>query len=190
MQLNEVIDNLTAWVQENICDGMEFLKPSDSGMSTNYELVTPTAFALYVPPKDQLPPDVDQQLPSVCVQLKEGTDDMEKNKRSLKFRLAYSTYRPGHFEEVTDTEGNTSVEFTRDANGWKDLWLWVSKSIHKIQSEMYIEGVKVERSTPIKYGHFQIDDNLVEAYPLWYAWIELTVTCGISSKSNSYNNYL
>ena len=190
MQLNEVIDNLTAWVQANLCDGMELLRPSETNMSSEYNLVTPTAFALYVPPKDQLPPDVEQQLPSICLQFREGTDDMVKNTRSLKFRLAFSAYRPGHFTEVEDEEGNTSIKFTRDAEGWKDLWLWVSKSIHTIQSEMYIEGVKVDRSTPIKYGHFQIDDTLVEAYPMWYAWIEVNLTCGISLKQNSYKNYL
>lgn len=190
MQLNEVIDNLTAWAQSNLCDGMELLRPSENNMSGAYELVTPVAFSLYVPPKDQLPPDVKQQLPSICLQLRDGSDDMEKNIRSLNFRLAYSTYRPGHFSEVTDDDGNTSMEFTRDADGWKELWLWVSRSIHKIQSEMYIEGVKVDRSKPIKYGHFQIDDTLVDAYPMWYAWIEFTVTCGISLKTNSYKNYL
>lgn len=190
MQLNEVIDNLTVWIQLNLCDDMKLLKPSDGKMSSEYELVTPTAFPLYVPPKDQLPPDITQQIPSICLQLKEGSDDMVKGTRSLDIRLAFSTYRPGRFKEVEDAEGNTLVEFTRDAEGWKELWLWVSKSVHKIQSEMYIEGVKVDRSTPVKYGHFQIDENIVEAYPMWYAWVTFTVTCGLSLKNNSYKENL
>lgn len=184
MQLNEAIDRLTDWVQTNICDGMELLKPSEDGMSTDFDMVTPTAFPLYIPPKDLLPPDVSQQAPAVCIQLKEGSDDLKESGRSLKLRLAFSTYRPGHFME--DKDGN--VVFVKDADGWKDLWIWVSRSLNKIQSEMYIEGVKVDRTVPMKYGHFQIDDTLVDAYPLWYAWIDFTVVCGLSFKNNS--NYM
>ena len=190
MEFNEIIENLTVWVQENICDGVELLKPSDTNMLEDYELVTPAAFALYVPPKDQLPPDVDQQIPSVCVQLKEGTDSLDTNNRSLSIRLAFSAYRPGHYTELTDDEGVTTLHFVRDAEGWKDLWLWVSKAINKIYTGMYIEGLRVDRKTPVKYGPFQIDDTLVEAYPMFYAWIDFTVTCGISPKSNNYNDLL
>lgn len=190
MQLNEVIEALTNWTQENICNSTQLLEPSESAMSSEYNLVTPKAFALYVPPKDQLPPDVETQVPSVCLQLKEGQDDMRENTRRLKIRFAFSTYRPGSYEEVEGEEGQTEVKFTRNADGWKDIWLWVSKSINKIQTEMYIEGVKVDRTTPIKYGHFTIDDALALAYPMWYAWAEVTVICGISSKANSYNTLL
>lgn len=188
MQLNEAVDNLTAWIQKNLCDDMEFLNPpAKSGdMEREYNLVTPKAFALYVPPKDQLPPEVSSQIPSICLQLVKGSDDMVSSERSLEFRLSFSTYRPGSFAE--DEQGE--LKFTRNADGWEELWLWISKSISKLQTEMYIEGLKVEKSTPIKYGHFQIDDNLVDAYPMWYAWIELTITCGISPKANNYNDYL
>lgn len=191
MEINEVIDNLTAWAQENLCNNTELLKPpAKSGdMSSDYELVTPKAFPLYVPTKDlkgQLPPDVSFQLPSICVQLVKGSDDMAQNERSIELRLSFSAYRPGTFTE--DKEGN--VVFERNSDGWKDLWLWVSKSINKLQTDMYIEGVRIEKTTPITYGHFQIDENLVEAYPLWYAWINLTVTCGIKAKHNTYNEYL
>lgn len=189
MQFNEVIENLTSWVQDHICTGVELLKPSENGMSTDYELVTPAAFALYVPPKDQLPPDINQQLPSVCVQLKDGKDNMEKNTRSLNIRLAFSAYRPGHFNPV-DSKDTTDIKFVRDAEGWKDLWLWLSRSINEIQKNMYIEGLRVDRTVPVRYGPFQIDDTMIDAYPMWYAWIEFTVTCGISLKLNTYNNYL
>ena len=188
MELNEVVDKLTAWVQENLCNGTELLKPVVRGgeMSSDYELVTPKAFSLYVPPKDQLPPSNSFHIPSICVQLTKGTDDMVENERSLGFRLAFSAYRPGNFVENDKGE----VVFERNANGWKDLWLWVSKSVNKLQTDMYIEGVKVDKATPITYGHFQIDENMVDAYPYWYAWVELTLTCGIKAKHNTYNEYL
>lgn len=181
MQLNEVIERLTSWVQTNICDGMELLKPSDNAMSTEYELVTPTAFPLYIPPKDLLPPDVSQQAPAVCIQLKEGSDDLKNDNRSLKIRLSFSTYRPGHFTPDDDDE----VVFSKDADGWKDLWAWISASLNRIQSEMYIEGVRVDRNVQMKYGPYQIDDTLVDAYPMWYGWIEFSVICGLSLKNNS-----
>ena len=190
MELNELIDNLTKWVYYNLCYDVELLKPTDKRMSSDYNLVTPKAFALYIPPKDQLPPDIEVQIPSVCLQLLNGEDDMTSEMRNLSFRLSFSTYRPGTFEDVTDDEGNTETVFVKNADGWKDLWLWVSRSLNKLQSDLYIEGVKVDTSTPMKYGHFQIDENLVDAYPMWYAWIELTVTCGISQKTHDYNNYL
>ena len=186
MQLNEIVDNLTEWVQENLCNGVELLKPSKNAMPTEYEMVTPTAFALYVPPKDQLPPDVDQQLPSICLQLIKGEDNLVDSERSLTFRLSFSCYRPGKFTE--DEEGK--MVFTRNAEGWKDLWLWISKSINTLQTKMYIEGVKLKKDSPIKYGHFTIDENLAEIYPIWCAWVEVTVTCGTSLKQNDYKEFL
>lgn len=190
MELNQIFDNLTDWSQKNICNGMKLLKPSASEMTSEYELVTPKAFALYLPPKDQLPPDVQEQIPSVCLQLQEGADDMQANSRSLRFRLAFSTYRPGRYIEEEDEEGRPRMVFTRDAKGWEDLWLWVSRSVNKIQTEMYIEGLRIDRTVPIKYGPFQIDDTLIDAYPLWYAWIDFTIKCGISLKDNNYKVYL
>lgn len=189
MQLNEIIDSLTEWVQINLCDGVELLKPSSNNMPNAYEIVNPNAFALFVPTKDQLPPDIDYQMPSICVQLKEGADNMESGVRSLNIRLAFSTYRPGHFIEEEE-EGEKVVKFVKDAEGWKDLWLWISKSVNKIQTEMYIEGARISKKTPVRYGHFQVDEGLVGDYPNWFAWIEFTIDCGISSKSNNYNNYL
>ena len=38
MTLDSVIEDLTAWVQENLCN-VELLKPSSSNMSADYETV-------------------------------------------------------------------------------------------------------------------------------------------------------
>lgn len=197
MELSEAIESLTEWVQTNLCD-VELLKPSDTNMSKDYEPVKPKAFSLYVPPKDSLPPDVDAQIPSICVQLKDGSDDLKGDGRSLNFRLAFSAYRPGRFEPVTDDDGkvvtddkgNPEIKFIRNTDGWKDLWLWISRSLNRIYKDVYIEGMRVDRTTPVKYGHFSIDDTLVDAYPFWYAYIEFTMKCGLKPSNNSYNEFL
>lgn len=197
MLLTKNIENLTKWVQDNICSQVELLRPDDNQMGSGYRVqyVNPTAFSLYIPAKDCLPPDVETKIPAVCIQLTDGNDDLTINEETLRIRLAFATWNPGKYEEVeyTDSEGKKAKKkvLKTNADGWKDVWNFLQKAKRIIQKQMYIEGMKVDRKEPMKFGFFTADDTMVNAYPEWYAWMSFSVKYGMpAAPGNDTQKYL
>ena len=103
MTLVQSIDNVVEWLRENVCGQITLKLPDDANNDHSYgvEYVNPAAFPLYVPGKDRLPPSVPAPIPSVCVQLTEGSDDLLQKKRQLQIRLCLACWNPGtHSAEV------------------------------------------------------------------------------------------
>lgn len=197
MLLTKNIENLTQWVQDNICSQVELLKPNDEQMGSEYDVqyVHPKAFSLYIPAKDCLPPDVDTKLPAVCIQLADGNDNLTLNEETLHIRLAFATWNPGIYEEIEekDSKGNKVKKqvLKMNADGWKDTWNFLQKAKRIIQKQMYIEGMKVDRKEPMKFGFFTADDTMVNAYPEWYAWLSFAVKYGMPAiPGNDIQKYL
>ena len=75
MSVVNTIERLAKWAGENICEKVRLKLPAeDSGNESynqRYELVTPAAFAMFVPENDRLPPGVKSNVPSLCVRLLE-----------------------------------------------------------------------------------------------------------------------
>lgn len=116
MTLVNDIDKVVVWVQENICNQITLKVPDDekNDASNSVEYVNPTAFPLYVPGKNHLPPKVKAPIPSVCVQLMEGTDDLLTRRRSLNMRLCLHCWNPGvHGDEIlhplSGTQDDTAI---------------------------------------------------------------------------------
>lgn len=78
MTLVNSIDKIVSWLTENVCSKITLKLPDDYRNDTGYDvvMVNPAAFPLYVPGKDRLPPNVAAPIPSVCVQLMEGSDEL------------------------------------------------------------------------------------------------------------------
>lgn len=103
MLLVESIDKVVAWLNDNVCSQIQLKLPDDFKNDKEYgvEYVQPAAFPLYTPGKDRLPPNVRAPIPSVCVQLTEGSDDLLKRQRRLQIRLCLACWNPGeHGGEV------------------------------------------------------------------------------------------
>ena len=85
MTLVNSIDKIVSWLTENVCSKIALKLPDDYRNDTGYDvvMVNPAAFPLYVPGKDRLPPNVAAPIPSVCVQLMEGSDELIQKKRQL-----------------------------------------------------------------------------------------------------------
>lgn len=96
MTLVKSIDSVVEWLNEKVCSQITLKLPDDyKNDATDAEFVNPAAFPLYVPGKDRLPPSVLAPIPSVCVQLMEGNDDLLKSKRQLQLRLCLACWNPG-----------------------------------------------------------------------------------------------
>ena len=112
MLLVESIDKVVAWLNENVCSQIQLKLPDDYKNDKEYavEYVQPAAFPLYTPGKDRLPPNVRAPIPSVCVQLTEGSDDLLKRQRRLQIRLCLACWNPGeHGGEVLHPRKNEAA---------------------------------------------------------------------------------
>ena len=120
MTLVNSIDKIVSWLTENVCSKITLKLPDDYRNDTGYDvvMVNPAAFPLYVPGKDRLPPNVAAPIPSVCVQLMEGSDELIQKKRQLQIRLCLACWNPGQhggeiFNPREKCEGNRRLLLLR-----------------------------------------------------------------------------
>lgn len=197
MSIVTTLDTLTKWVQENICEGV-LLKappegdtaPTDAGYA--YTLVTPTAFPMFVPAKDKLSPPVRHNFPSVCVRFLKGSESLTGREGSMDVQLCFSTWSPGqHKGDIVSNPGDVSVpDFQRNAEGWRDAWNLVDKAVRVLENSVALNGLELDRATPIEYGPLTEQGEIVEAYPLWFAWVSFSVNYPLRRYAEEIEKYL
>ena len=209
MLLVESIDKVVAWLNENVCSQIQLKLPDDYKNDKEYavEYVQPAAFPLYTPGKDRLPPNVRAPIPSVCVQLTEGNDDLLKRQRRLQLRLCLACWNPGeHGGEVLHHRkneaalggysyyrltGEAAQTYTRNMEGWRDSFNFADLVLREIESAEYIAGHRLVKEQGIKFGLFTEDGNIWDYYPYWHNWITFTLEAGVTAATpKSYENLL
>lgn len=192
------LNQIREWVQEEICEELLLKLPDDDKSGSDYEpeLVHPTAFALFTPTKDRLPPNVKAPIPSVCIRLKEGVHEQGTNKMHLI--LNFCTWNPGKQIEFVPTEKPADIkaynlqvanEFKRTADGWQDVFSFIDTALRTIETAEYIAGMRVVAEDGIKYGMASDKDGVDDFAPYWLGWIEFSVEAG-NIRNKSYNDYL
>lgn len=209
MLLVESIDKVVAWLNENVCSQIQLKLPDDFKNDKEYavEYVQPAAFPLYTPGKDRLPPNVRAPIPSICVQLTEGSDDLLKRQRRLQIRLCLACWNPGeHGGEVLHPRkneaalggysyyrltGEAAQTYTRNMEGWRDSFNFADLVLREIESAEYIAGHRLVKEQGIKFGLFTEDGNIWDYYPYWHNWITFTLEAGVTAATpKSYENLL
>ena len=209
MLLVESIDKVVAWLNENVCNQIQLKLPDDYKNDKEYavEYVQPAAFPLYTPGKDRLPPNVRAPIPSVCVQLTEGNDDLLKRHRRLQLRLCLACWNPGeHGGEVLHPRkneaalggysyyrltGEAAQTYTRNMEGWRDSFNFADLVLREIESAEYIAGHRLVKEQGIKFGLFTEEGNIWDYYPYWHNWITFTLEAGVTAATpKSYENLL
>lgn len=209
MTLTKSIDNVVDWLRNNVCNQITLKLPDDYKNDNSYdvEFVKPAAFPLYVPGKDRLPPSVPAPIPSICVQLMEGSDDLLEHKRQLQIRLCLACWNPGehgaeiwHARENKDAPGGFSYyratdeaaqTYTRNMEGWRDAFNLADLVLRELEGAEYIAGLRLVKEADIKFGLFTEDGNIWDYYPYWHNWITFTLEAGVVTKTpEQYNQYL
>lgn len=209
MTLVKSIDSVVEWLRENVCGQITLKVPDDYKNDTEYnvEFVNPAAFPLYVPGKDRLPPSVPAPIPSVCVQLMEGTDDLLKRQRQMQIRLCLACWNPGeHGSEVLHSRENVNAlggrsyytvkgeggkTYARNMEGWRDVFNFTDLVLGKLEGAEYIAGHRLVKESGVKYGLFTEDGNIWDYYPYWHSWISFTLEAGVTAKTPEiYENLL
>lgn len=209
MTLVQSIDKVVAWLATTVCPQISLKLPDDYKNDTSYdvEFVTPAAFPLYVPGKDRLPPSVPAPIPSVCVQLMEGSDDLLNRKRQFQIRLCLACWNPGeHGGEVLHTrknadalggysfytvKGEAAKTYARNMEGWRDSFNFADLVLRELEGAEYIAGHRLVKESGIKFGLFTEEGNIWDYYPYWHNWITFTLEAGVVARTPEiYNDLL
>lgn len=209
MTLVQSIDRVVDWLRENVCNQITLKVPNDEQNGDKYtvQFVNPAAFPLYVPGKDRLPPSVPAPIPSVCVQLTEGSDDLLKKKRQLNVRLCLACWNPGkHGTEILyprknenelsgysyyNAAGEAAQTYARNMDGWRDSFNFADLVLREVEGTEYIAGLRLMKESGIKFGVFTEDGNIWDYYPYWHCWITFSLEVGVVAKTpEEYENYL
>ena len=209
MTLVQSIDSVVDWLRENVCNQITLKVPDDYKNDDEYgvQFVNPAAFPLYVPGKDRLPPSVPAPIPSVCVQLIEGSDDLLKKSRQLNVRLCLACWNPGEHSDgiyyprknenalggysYYRATGEAAQTYARNMDGWRDSFNFADLVLRELEGTEYIEGLRLMKEPGIKFGVFTEDGNIWDYYPYWHSWITFTLEVGVVAKPpKEYEKYL
>ena len=206
MSVVHVIDTVTDWARANICPKIQLKQPpADLDAATDegyeYKLVTPAAFAMYVPTSEKLPPGIHSPFPSLCVRFMAGQDEQANGKGFVDLQLCFSTWDPGlHGEDILRANGDKSFKrwsgeeadayFRRTGDGWRDAWNFVDIALRAVESETNIGGFVIDKATPVKYGPLTEQEAIPDLYPTWFAWISFRVTYPLVRNIQDFQEFL
>lgn len=183
-----MLDIVTDWARESICSKILLKVPPEddaepTGAGYEYKRINPYAFTMYLPSREKLPPGVLSPVPSVCVQCTEGEDDIASYNGIMRLQLSFSTWSPGTYgadmaEPNPDDymrptkwpKEKAEAYFVRNGDGWRDAWNMLDIALRELESVTNIGGILIDRGTPIKYGAFTEQKQIIDFYPFWYAW--------------------
>jgi len=184
MTIVKTLETLKEWVDENLCEGFEFKVPSKKdGADYEYKTIKPETFILYIPAREKTAPETDEpvKVPSVCIQVTEGSDTPQKGVRELGIRLSLATWNPGLHKGGRN--------FERNSEGWRDVWNFADKCLGVIEGAEYLNGLRVKLEDGIKYGPIDEQDSAVSLYPYWFTYIAFNIEYG-NKPRKSYINLL
>lgn len=207
MSVVSILDDITVWAQKNICDKIQLKVPPEDNADAvdggyEYQLVAPTAFSLFVPAKDKVPPNVISPVPSLCVRILEGTDSLSGGGGSMKVQFMFSTWDvglhgkdiflrqdDGSFVRYGDSEEGAAY-FRRTGGGWRDAWNFVDIALRALESTTVLGDLEIDRGANVKYGPLSEQGNIPDFYPFWFAWIEFGVRYSIVRNMDCIEKYL
>lgn len=188
MTIVQCLETITDWLTVNVCPKIKLKRPSDTRQGTFYvyEEVHPTAFAMFLPGNDKLPNGVDSQCPYILVQLVDGSHDLIKSDGTLNIQLSFMVWNSGtHPDENGMTDG-----YRRTADGWKDVWAFLERTVTEIENHEYLNGLHFVKEKGVKYGQFSKDGQIADMYPYFYAWATMTIERGINRIDAAYSDFL
>lgn len=201
MSIVKNIDNITEWIKSNICPKVTLKLPNEDKNDHRYEVktVNPAVFAIYVPPKDKLPPNVQAPIPSICAQVIKGKDSPDKKTRVLDIQLNLAAWNPGTHESEKvepvpdpDKVGGyryikyqgeiESQTYKRNYEGWRDIYTFLDRVLAEVEGTDYIAGYRVIKEEGIEYGPFMEDGIIYSDYPYWFTWVRFSLEVGLVIK--------
>lgn len=205
MTIVDTVETIRQWLEENVCPLVKLKLPDDdhTDESYPYKLITPGVFSLFVPTSDRLPPKIAAPIPSICVSLVQGADELIKSSREVKVRLNFAAWDPGyHSSDLLFQSGKSGGELVKQYNeeaskafqkndlGWRDVWNFTDTALREIENAERLGGVRLIKEKGITFGVFSEEKATPNFYPFWFSWIEFSVESSIARTSKSYEALL
>lgn len=205
MTITNTVDVVTSWAKREICEEIRLKVPPEiddaNDEKYNHKMVTPACFPLFVPSKEKLPPKILTPLPSMCVRIIEGSDNLKSNESVTTLEFAFCTWSPGTYgNDIVKpigsgkyefwSEENSENYFKRNGEGWRDAWNWVDIALRKLESTSSIGGIALDRKTEIKYGPLKEQEGIPDYYPFWFAWIQFAVKNKLMRNNPEWDEFL
>lgn len=205
MSVVHLIDTVTTWAQENVCDHIMLkVPPANEGAAVDegyeYTKAKPTAFSMYVPTSEKLPPNILSPFPSLCVQVINGEDALEDCSGFVDIRFTFATWDPGthgkdNFVSTSPDGSRWAVtgeddHFLRNGDGWRDVWNFVDIARRAVSSATEIGGYVIDQSTPIKFGPMTEQEAIADLYPFWCAWLTFRMNYTIVRNIKDLSEFL
>ena len=185
MSIVNSIETVRDWLTAEVCPLVKLKLPDDNATDASYpyKLVNPAAFSLFVPSKDRTPPNIAAPIPSVCVQIVQGDDDLLQSARDIKIRLCFSAWDPGyHGPDIFKPKGDGSGTyiqqyneaaasyFVKNGEGWRDAWNFVDTALRLIENAEYLGDLRVikEKGITFTWDDALLDASADEEYVLLY----------------------
>lgn len=206
MNIVQIIDDVTSWAQENICNLVQLKVPPTEDTEPidgqyEYELAHPSAFALYVPSKDKLPENLKSEIPYLSVRFVEGADQLDAGGGrggSITLQFILCTWDPGlHSKDIFRYQGGMSYsndeppgQFVRSGEGWRDAWNFLDTARRVIESNTYVAGYEMDVNSGVHFGPWEEMDGSNDFYPFWLSWVQFTLNYPIVRNVEAFNEYL
>ena len=185
MSIVNSIETVRDWLTAEVCPLVKLKLPDDNATDASYpyKLVNPAAFSLFVPSKDRTPPNIAAPIPSVCVQIVQGDDDLLQSARDIKIRLCFSAWDPGyHGPDIFKPKGDGSGTyiqqyneaaasyFVKNGEGWRDAWNFVDTALRLIENAEYLGDLRVikEKGITFTWDDALLDYLVKQSYSMTY----------------------
>lgn len=205
MSIVNTLDIVTEWARREICQEVKLKVPPNDNEANDenykYNRVTPACFPLFVPTTDKMPPSILSPIPSLCVRIMGGSDSMTESKGSMTLEFSFSTWSTGtHGQDILKpqedgtykvwTGEDAEAYYIRDGDGWRDAWNWVDIALRKLESTSNIDGIAIDRNTPVTFGPFTEQEGIPDFYPFWFTWIRFAVESKLMRNNPNWEQFL
>ena len=177
MSIVNSIETVREWLGSTVCPMVQLKLPDDSATDASYpyKLVNPTAFSLFVPSKDRLPPKVPAPIPSVC---------------GYHGRDIFKPKNDGSGAYVQWQNEEAAAFFEKNGEGWRDAWNFVDTALRMIENAEYIGPLRVMKEDGITFGPVSEQDAVPDFYPYWFAWVEFSAEEPLTRTPKDYQHLL
>ncbi|MCH5315725.1 MAG: hypothetical protein J1E81_07415 [Eubacterium sp.] len=188
--ITNIIDGIALWLNVKVLPNVKGKQEADN--DAGYNVVSPTAYSMFIPNRDMTENKDISLYPCVLVQLNEATDYLKEHKGSVSVILHVMVWNPGTHNNETSSENVISpkMKYARNAEGWKDAMMIADYICNQLKAAGDINGHRILYENGIKVEPYKEQNAILDFYPRFYMDIEFTVENAFATTPKPYQQYL